>query len=139
MFITIAVVIGFVASIVLIPWIIVQIPSDYFTHYKRQKYLWEGRLPITRRVFLFLKNVVGVLFIIAGVAMLFLPGEGILTIIVGLFFVDFPYRAPLNTKFKSGSSDNPKFLKWLTGCGKKQNEVHRKYSPYHCRGCRAVV
>jgi len=92
MFITIAVVIGFVASIVLIPWIIVQIPSDYFTHYKRQKYLWEGQLPIIQWVFLFLKNVVGVVFIIAGVAMLFLPGQGILTIIAGLFFVDFPYK-----------------------------------------------
>jgi len=92
MFLTLLAMTVFIASIVLVPWIIIEIPSDYFTHPKRQKYLREGQPPFIQWVFMFLKNVAGVVFIIAGVAMLFLPGQGILTIIVGLFFVDFPYK-----------------------------------------------
>jgi len=89
MFLTLLAMTVFIASIVLIPWITVEIPPDYFTHPERQKYLWEGQPPIIQWVFMFLKNVVGAVFIIAGVATLFLPGQGILMIIVGLFFCRF--------------------------------------------------
>jgi len=92
MFMTIAAIIGSVASMILVPWIIVQIPPDYFTHPKRQHYLWEGQPPVIRWIFIFLKNVLGMLFLIAGIVMLFLPGQGILTIIVGLMLTDFPYK-----------------------------------------------
>ena len=90
MFVTIVAIIGFLASIVLVPWIIVQIPSDYFTHPKRQKYFWSDQLPIVRVLFLFLKNALGIVLLIAGIIMLVLPGQGILTIIAGVFFMDFP-------------------------------------------------
>lgn len=90
--ITIASIIGFIGSLVLIPWIAIQIPSDYFSHKKRQKYQWHNYPPIVRLVFILLKNILGVIFIIGGVVMLILPGQGILTIILGLLFTDFPYK-----------------------------------------------
>ena len=84
--------IGFIASILLIPWIVTRIPSDYFTHPKRQKYLWCNKPPIVRFIFIFLKNIFGVMFVLGGIAMLLLPGQGILTILIGLIIMDFPYK-----------------------------------------------
>ena len=36
------------------------------------------------------KNALGSLFIVAGLAMLVLPGQGIITTVVGLLLIDFP-------------------------------------------------
>jgi hypothetical protein len=71
---------------------VTKIPSDYFSHPKRQKYLWNNQPRIVRFIFIFLKNILGVLLVIGGIAMLVLPGQGILTNIVGLFIIDFPCK-----------------------------------------------
>jgi hypothetical protein len=89
---TIIAIIAFTLSIVLIPWIIIHIPSDYFTHPKRQKYPWQNYPPLIQWIAIIVKNIFGIILIIAGVAMLFLPGQGILTIIAGLLFVNFPCK-----------------------------------------------
>lgn len=81
-----------IASILLIPWIVTKIPSDYFTHPKRQKYLWNDQPKIVRYLFVFLKNILGVILVLGGISLLFLPGQGILTIIIGLLIMDFPYK-----------------------------------------------
>ena len=41
------------------------------------------------------KNILGVLFILAGIAMLVLPGQGVLTILIGISFIDFPGKRKL--------------------------------------------
>jgi len=84
--------IGFIASILLIPWIVIQIPSDYFTHPKRQKYLWSEHPPVIRLLFIFLKNILGIILVLGGIVLLLLPGQGILTILIGLIIMDFPYK-----------------------------------------------
>ncbi|GIT99957.1 hypothetical protein TSL6_04640 [Sulfurovum sp. TSL6] len=84
--------IGFIASILLIPWIVTQIPSDYFTHPKRQRYLCCQKPKIIRLLFIFLKNILGVILVLGGIALLLLPGQGILTILIGLIIMDFPYK-----------------------------------------------
>ena len=38
------------------------------------------------------KNLLGVFFVLIGIAMLVLPGQGILTIIAGMMLLDFPGR-----------------------------------------------
>jgi len=92
LWLSIASIIGFIASILLIPWMVSKIPSDYFSHPKRQKYLWDNQPQIVRLIFMLLKNILGVILVIGGIAMLLLPGQGILTIMVGLFIIDFPYK-----------------------------------------------
>ena len=89
---TIIAVIAYALSIILIPWIIIIIPSDYFTHPKRQKCLWQKCPPVIQWTVLIIKNLLGVILIVTGIAMLFLPGQGILTIIAGLLFVNFPCK-----------------------------------------------
>ncbi len=87
----------FIASILLIPWIVTKIPSDYFTHPKRQKYLWCNQPKIVRFVFILLKNILGVTLVLGGIAMLLLPGQGILTILIGFIIMDFPYKYKVET------------------------------------------
>jgi len=45
-----------------------------------------------------IKNLIGVILMIVGVLMLFLPGQGLLTILLGLFFVDFPGKRKLELR-----------------------------------------
>lgn len=89
---TIIAVIAYALSIILIPWIMILIPSDYFTHPKRQKFLWQRYPPMIQWAVIIIKNILGGILIATGIVMLFLPGQGILTILAGLLFVDFPYK-----------------------------------------------
>ncbi len=90
LWLTIASIIGFIGSLIVIPWILIQIPSDYFSHSKRKKHQWGDYPPIIRLVLLIMKNILGVIFIISGIIMLFIPGQGIITIIIGIILTDFP-------------------------------------------------
>jgi hypothetical protein len=47
---------------------------------------------------LVVKNVVGVVFLLAGFAMLFLPGQGVLTMLIGVSLMDFPRKRELEAK-----------------------------------------
>lgn len=80
----------FVGSLVAIPWLVVRIPADYFVHHRHMVDRWQPRHPALRLLFLVAKNVCGAVLVLAGIAMLFLPGQGILTIVLGLMFMDFP-------------------------------------------------
>ena len=92
LWLTIASVIFLIVSPLIVSWMVIQLPSDYFSYPTRQKYQWDNQVPIIRWGWIFLKNIFGVMFVIGGIAMLVLPGQGILTIIVGLFLMDFPYK-----------------------------------------------
>jgi hypothetical protein len=45
-----------------------------------------------------LKNIVGWAFILAGIAMLVLPGQGILTILIGVSLANFPGKYALERR-----------------------------------------
>jgi len=84
-------VITFVASLVGVPYFLARLPADYFSRHEREVLgLPVERPSMARRAFRILKNLFGVLLIALGILMLLLPGQAILTILVGLFFVDFP-------------------------------------------------
>ena len=44
------------------------------------------------------KNLIGTLFLLSGSIMLFIPGQGILTILLGLSLIDFPGKRYLETR-----------------------------------------
>lgn len=80
----------FVATLFAVPWLILRIPDDYFL--RRHHYVdrWKPTHPVWRAIFLAAKNLIGAVIVLAGIVMLVFPGQGILTIVVGLLFVDFP-------------------------------------------------
>jgi hypothetical protein len=67
-----------------------KISPDYFVTPEPRKGGWRKRHPVQRWVFRVSKNILGGLVFLAGVAMLVLPGQGMLTILLGLSLLDFP-------------------------------------------------
>ncbi|MFP4393558.1 MAG: PGPGW domain-containing protein [Desulfohalobiaceae bacterium] len=81
----------FAVFLVLGPWLVLHIPEDYFLGEKRSRRLPVGQhsKPI-HLLLLAVKNVMGGILLVAGLAMLLLPGQGLLTILLGLSFMNFP-------------------------------------------------
>ena len=83
--------VSFIATLLLVPFLVVRIPEDYFAEKKRHRWEpWAHEHPLVRWSLLIAKNMLGYLFIILGIAMLVLPGQGILTILIGIMFINFP-------------------------------------------------
>jgi hypothetical protein len=80
-----------IAAVVAVPLIVVRIPRGYFRQPRRIRVpLAERRHPLLRVLLLLAKNALAAAFVAAGVAMLVLPGQGILTLLVGVMLADFP-------------------------------------------------
>ena len=80
----------FFASLVVVPWLVIKIPADYFSSHKRHVMPWRKEHPVVRWTLLLIKNLLGAVLLLLGLGMLLLPGQGLLTILVGLILLDFP-------------------------------------------------
>jgi hypothetical protein len=76
--------------LIVVPLLVIRIPPDYFAHGKFRRKLWANRHLVLRMVLLIGKNILGCVFVTAGIVMLVLPGQGILTILAGTMLLDFP-------------------------------------------------
>ena len=94
---TAASVIGFIGSLIAIPLILVRLPPDYFDT-RTPRHWMKDHHPLLRLLGLVVKNVVGVVLLLAGFAMLFLPGQGLLTMLIGISLMDFPRKRALEAK-----------------------------------------
>jgi len=84
-------IVSFMGTLILVPVLIIRIPEDYFAETKRHRWEpWAHEHPVIRWSLLITKNILGYIFIILGIAMLVLPGQGILTIFIGIMFINFP-------------------------------------------------
>ena len=92
-------IVTFVGTLIAVPWLVVRIPSDYFTYGKRHKTLWADQHPVVRAVLLIGKNMLGGVFVTTGIVMLVLPGQGLLTITIGVMLLDFPGKYRLDRWF----------------------------------------
>lgn len=84
----------FFASLIAVPIVVIQMRADYFVRSAAMKRP-RTALQLVRRI---LKNVLGCVMLIMGVAMLFLPGQGLLAILLGLSLVDFPGKRNLQLR-----------------------------------------
>ncbi|MEX2500241.1 MAG: PGPGW domain-containing protein [Wenzhouxiangellaceae bacterium] len=80
----------FVVTLLLGPILIVRVPHDYFSHERRHPVVLTRRHPVVRGALLVLRNTLAVILLIGGLAMLVLPGQGLLTIVAALVVADFP-------------------------------------------------
>jgi hypothetical protein len=86
-------------SFLAIAVVMVKIPENYFSsHYKRDFLPHSGWL--VRWSAVILKNIFGVLLIILGILLSLpgVPGQGILTILLGLIMLDIPGKRPLEAR-----------------------------------------
>ena len=84
-------IVSFIGTLLLVPVLVIRIPEDYFAEKKRHRWEpWAHEHPLIRWSLLIAKNSLGYIIIILGIAMLVLPGQGILTILIGVMFINFP-------------------------------------------------
>lgn len=86
----------FIAALIIVPLIVIRIPSDYFASQRRpKKYKVRHQSIVLWLLLLMGKNVIGGVLVMAGIAMLVLPGQGVLTILLGITLMNFPGKFQL--------------------------------------------
>lgn len=100
-------VVSFLGSIVVVPFIVAKLPTDYFIRPAKPL----GELSPIRIVARILKNLLGLLFLLSGFVMLFIPGQGILTILLGLSLLDFPGKHRIQIRILR-STHVQKLVQW---------------------------
>jgi len=81
---------GFVFSLVAMRFVILRLPADYFVDPKRHKTPWGEQHPVVRVALLTIKNIAGLALLVLGIAMLVLPGPGMLALLLAIVLLDFP-------------------------------------------------
>ncbi|CAA6823831.1 MAG: Unknown protein [uncultured Thiotrichaceae bacterium] len=82
--------ITFVLSLLILPWLLSRIPVDYFRHHQPES---SWAMLLTPRNML--RNILGLPVLLAGISMLILPGQGLITILLGLAIMKFPGKFAL--------------------------------------------
>jgi hypothetical protein len=92
----------FTVSLAIVSFILVRIPPDYF-HKDRPRDLWSDRHPAVRLLGLIAKNALGVVLVVLGILLSIpgVPGQGLLTILLGIMLLDFPGKRRLEHKLVS--------------------------------------
>ena len=75
-----------VVSTLAIPWLLIRVPADYFVSRRRPR---PDRSLLGWLIWL-LRNSIAILLLVAGILMLVLPGQGLLTILIGVGLSTFP-------------------------------------------------
>jgi len=78
----------FFMSLLIIPWIICRLEKDFFIQQRVHKKK-ENEHPLIFILLKILRYAIGTLLVLAGILMIFLPGQGLLTIILGVQARDF--------------------------------------------------
>ena len=81
----------FAGTLILLPILLIRIPEDYFLN----SYIPPQKSRKSRLIFHIIKNLLGVIFLLMGIIMLFIPGQGLLTMMAGLWLMDLPGKRKL--------------------------------------------
>jgi len=100
-------------SILITAIIVVRLREDYFLKHRQiPEDSFKGQHPILRWLVLTLKNLLGLVLLLAGIAMLALPGQGLLTILMGLLLTNFPGKRFLELRIM-GIPSILKSVNWI--------------------------
>ncbi len=110
---------SFLATLIVVPFVLVRLPEDYFSFPLRHRIRWKNQNPFLRIALLIVKNLLGLIFILLGILMLVLPGQGLLTIVIGLVLLEFPGKYKVERWLVSRQTVL-KVINWIrTKAGKK--------------------
>lgn len=86
-------VITFLINLAIVSVILVKLPANYFQK-SHERDFWKGRHQIVRILGVIGKNALGVLLVALGILLSLpgVPGQGLLTILLGIMLLDFPGR-----------------------------------------------
>lgn len=110
----------FIGSIIGVWIVLVRLPEDYLTHDRHDRAFEVNlsKIKIGHLVNVIVRNVAGFTFLGVGIVMLLTPGQGILSMIVGITLIDFPGKRKLILKILT----QPKVLKAIN---KLRQKAHK--------------
>lgn len=85
---SIASLVMFFGTLVIVPVVIIRMGEDYFMPDRCTGF--ADVHPVLRIIGLILKNLLGLVFLVMGIVMIFVPGQGLLTILMGLGLLNLP-------------------------------------------------
>lgn len=90
---------SFAVSLAAIVLVMVKIPANYFSPHYEQAFLPNTHWTVKWGAVI-LKNVLGVILIALGIVLSLpgVPGQGLLTILLGLIMLDIPGKRPLEAR-----------------------------------------
>lgn len=93
---------SFFLNLAIVSVILVKLPADHFRKNRKTKF-WAGPRPALHAAKVIGKNIAGVLLVALGIVLSLpgVPGQGLLTILLGLMLLDFPGRERLEQKLLS--------------------------------------
>ena len=86
------------ASAVVMPILVSRMRADYFMPDRDRAESLAIQHPVIRWSGLILKNLLGAVLLLAGLVMLLTPGQGLLTVFMGLLLLNFPGKRKLELK-----------------------------------------
>ena len=106
----------FLISLLSIRWLVCMIPSDYFI--KKEQSKFKSNYPVAWIISSIIKNIFGYVLIFGGILMLVLPGQGLITIFVGLMLSNYPGKYKIEKKIIA----IPRIFKTINWLRKKSDE-----------------
>ena len=85
----------FIGSLAVMPILIARMRTDYFINPNASNDSWSQRQTAARVMMMVLKNALGSVLLLVGLAMMVLPGQGIITVLVALSLLNFPGKRQL--------------------------------------------
>ena len=80
----------FLLSLIAVPWLIGRMSPEFFLSHRQVVDARHRRHPLLALGIFILRNGIGFGLLLAGLAMLVLPGQGLLTMLIGVCVMDFP-------------------------------------------------
>jgi len=81
---------GLLGGVIGIPWAVARLPADYFSREQREVWRRSNHEPLVAVLLGFAKNLLGGVLVLLGLLMLVTPGQGLLTLLIGLMLMNFP-------------------------------------------------
>jgi hypothetical protein len=95
----------FVINLGIVSFILVKLPANHFSKSRKTKF-WSGPHPLLHAAGIVGKNIGGLLLVALGIVLSLpgVPGQGLLTVLLGVMLLDFPGRTTLEQKLLSRPS-----------------------------------
>ncbi len=113
-------------TLVALALVVITLPADYFTRDHREPSSLAHPHPLPWRGLSLFKNLLGIAFILLGIALLVLPGQGALTILIGLTMTNFPGKYRLERRMMRQRAINKTLNKIRALAKKTPLEIPKK-------------
>jgi hypothetical protein len=115
----------FFINLAIVSFILVKIPANHFSKSRKTKF-WSGPHPLLHAAGVVGKNIGGVLLVAIGIVLSLpgVPGQGLLTVLLGIMLLDFPGKHRLEQKLLSRPSIVNAINRLRARFGKKALELN---------------